>query len=128
MKKDLDEKRVNPDAGLLISPRRYELEEAQRIIINCAIIALQTNRDVHKSLSRADRDKIVASIKKAPLEELHRRLAALSVQNPGILAQALKESGYGIRVDPDGNVAIDPNTDGVAGAGRYITEAEFERL
>jgi hypothetical protein len=124
-----EEKLANPEAGMLMSVPRYELDEAQGLLLQVTLICIEKSPDAARRLTEREREQIKRAIFKTPLAELHRRLEAISVQNPGALAEALKRRGYSLRTTGDGGVGIDPSGgNGGSVAGRPITEAEFEKI
>src|SRR5215469_10852123 len=124
-----EKKLANPEAGMLMSAPRYELDEAQGLLLQVTLICIEKSPKVARRLTERERDQLKRAIFKTPLAELHRRLEAISVQNPGALAEALKRRGYSIRPNGDGGIVIDPTGgNGTGVAGRPITENEFDKI
>lgn len=120
---DIEEKLANPETtGALISSDTMELEEAQKVLANCALIALENNQDVARRVSDTDRFKIKLAILNTPIDTLYKRIEAVGVQNPGCLAEALKRCGYGLKPDGNGGIYIDPmaENEGYGAAGKPI--------
>lgn len=95
----------------IISEDSMELDEARKVLITCAIVAVASNPDVARKMTDRERGQIRKGILSAPLNVLYDRLEAISQQNPGCLAEALKRSGYKLTVDGDGGITIDPEAD-----------------
>jgi hypothetical protein len=121
---------ANPELGQLITPQRYELDEARKIAFYATIVALELQPDIARKVDSQVKEKLKARILTASLDELQRRIEAVSVQNPGLLVEAMRRAGYSIQVDGAGNVGIDVSGDSAmtAGMGRHITVEEFEAL
>jgi hypothetical protein len=124
-----EEKLANPEAGTLLSVPRYELDEARGLMLQVTLVCIEKNPQVARRITEREREQLKQAIFKTPLADLQRRLEAISVQNPGALAEALKRRGYSIRPDGNGGIAIDPTGgSGVGAAGRLITEDEYEKI
>ena len=95
--------------AVIASFEQLERREAQRLLVQCAIISLSSNKDVAKAITDRERAQIKNGIANATTQQLYERLYALQKMNPGCLISAMKNMGYSIRTDSNGNATIDPN-------------------
>lgn len=101
---------IQPE-NFVMSSYGSELQEVRKVVIAMTIVAIRSNPDVARKMGDRERKQLRAAIANATLDQLHKRIEAVSIQNPGCLAEALKLCGYKITVDADGGVVIDPGVD-----------------
>ena len=123
-----EEELANPEVGQLLTPRKFELDEARKICLYIVVKAFEAQPGIAQQVDLQIREKLRKRIFETSYEELCRRIEAVSIQNPGMLVDALKAAGYGVEFDGMGNVGICPEGDPTGGLGSYITEQQFEGI
>lgn len=120
-------KHENPQqTGQLVTSEKMEREECQRVLLCAAFIAAKKVSELRRgSVTNEDLKRINLEIRRQPYEVLLKRVAALQQQNPGLLVEAMKMSGYDVGFDKDGNVSIKPKENLL---GKPLTLEEFERI
>lgn len=111
----------------IVSDPRVELDEARKLLAMCAVVAVESNMDVARKLDERETEQLRQSVRTVTLTEAQKRLTALTVQNPGVVFEAMRRCDYNIRLDGDGNVMIIPDDhDGIGGAaGKGVDYDEF---
>jgi hypothetical protein len=118
-----DEQLLNPaEAELDSESREYRLEMI-RTLAHCFQINANANTQLRAMITTRTRDLFAAEMARLTIPQLEDRIAAVQVQNPGLLLEAMKAAGHNIKRDALGNIEIGEPTNL---AGRYVTAEEFE--
>lgn len=122
-----EDRNVDPKLAQLIVPDHIERYETMKLVGAVVFLGLKDQPAIAAAMTDGDKDKLRRSIKQATTSELQRRLEAISIQNPGLLARAMRKCGYKI-VERDGNMhieALDGFTPSQGLVGSYVDYDEF---
>lgn len=118
-----DQQLLNPTEATLDSESQEYRLELVRTLAHCFQINARSNPQLASMITSLTIEKFKSQMVLLTVRQLEDRIAAIQVQNPGLLLEAMQAAGHNVRKDKDGNVEIGQPDQGV---GRYVTAEEFE--
>jgi hypothetical protein len=119
--------KVDHKLAEMIVPHAIERQETMRLLGAIVYLGLKDQPSIAADMTHEEQERIKHEIRSASTEVLQKRLEAISIQNPNLVARAMRKCGYKV-TSRDGGMhieAVDGPVEGQGLIGNFVDYDEW---